>query len=150
MRTFIRKIYPFIAKNAISVFVPKRIFSNKRKGEEMKDRLIELLEAEGGFPRYMTDDERRAKLADYLLENGVIVPLVRLGQACFKPCDYLNKVDECRVSSITQKADGTFKIRFTNLRGKWVFEMVEECIGKHIFLTMEEAEQALRKEDEGK
>ena len=40
----------------------------------MRDRLIELLEAEGGFSRYMTDDERRERLADHLLANGVIVP----------------------------------------------------------------------------
>ena len=35
--------------------------------------MIELLEAEGGFSRYMTDDERREKLADYLIANGVVI-----------------------------------------------------------------------------
>lgn len=37
MLMFIRKISPFIAKNAISVFVPKRIFSNKRKALRKED-----------------------------------------------------------------------------------------------------------------
>ncbi|MBO5700919.1 MAG: hypothetical protein J6S71_00610 [Clostridia bacterium] len=118
----------------------------------MKDRLTELIkkmpwriEQEGlSGPRISNAD----KLADYLLGNGVIAPPVRLGQTCFEPCYYLNKADECRVSSIMQKADGTLKIRFTNLRSKWVFEMVEEDIGKHIFLTIEEAEQALKERSE--
>ena len=38
-----------------------------------KEKLIELLEEENAFSRYMTDDERRERLADYLLANGVIV-----------------------------------------------------------------------------
>lgn len=38
-----------------------------------KEKLIELLEEENAFSRYITDDERRELLADYLLSNGVIV-----------------------------------------------------------------------------
>ena len=69
---------------------------------------------------------------------------MRLGQHCFKPCTYRDGVDECRVSSITQKADGTFKIRLTNLRGKWVFEITADEIGKTVFLTREDAERTLK------
>lgn len=82
-------------------------------------------------------------IADHLIANGVIVPPMKLGQICFKPYTYRNDVDECRVSSITQKADGTFKIRLTNLRGKWVFEITVDEIGKTVFLTKAEAEKAL-------
>jgi hypothetical protein len=85
-------------------------------------------------------------LADYLLANGVIVPPMKLGQTCFEPCKYLNIADECRVSSITQKSDATFKIRLTNLRGKWVFEITADDIGKTVFLTREEAEAKLKGE----
>lgn len=38
-----------------------------------RERLIELLKEEKCFARYMTDDERREILADYLLSNGVVV-----------------------------------------------------------------------------
>lgn len=38
-----------------------------------REKLIELLEEENAFSRYMTDDERRAKLADHLIANGVTV-----------------------------------------------------------------------------
>lgn len=41
--------------------------------EKQRERLVELLEAECGFSRYMTDDERREKLADYLMSNNVVV-----------------------------------------------------------------------------
>jgi hypothetical protein len=41
--------------------------------EKQRERLVELLEAELGFSRYMTDDERREKLADYLMSNNVVV-----------------------------------------------------------------------------
>lgn len=78
------------------------------------------------------------------MDNGVIVPPMKLKQICFSPVCYLNEVDECRVSSIKQKANGTFKIRLTNLRGKWVFEITTDEIGKTVFLTREEAERALK------
>lgn len=112
--------------------------------EKQRERLVELLEAECGFSRYMTDDERREKLADYLLANNVVVLPIKLGQICYEPLDYRNSIDECRVSSLTQKADGSFKIRLTNLRGKWVFEITEDEIGKTVFLSRAEAENALK------
>ena len=117
----------------------------------MRDRLIELLKgAENKVSEMLTRplelEEWLGVYADYLLANGVIVPPMKLEQICFRSCDYLNKIDECRVSSIMQKADGTFKIRLTNLRGKWVFEITAEEIGKTVFLTREEAEAKLKGE----
>ena len=49
----------------------------------MKKRLIELLEEEKAFSRYMTDDERRAAVADFLLENGVLVPPCKVGDTVY-------------------------------------------------------------------
>jgi hypothetical protein len=86
-------------------------------------------------------------VADELIANGVILPPMRLGQICYKPYSWQDEAVECRVSSITQKADGTFKIRLTNLRGKWVFEITAEDIGKTVFLTKEEAEKALKEKE---
>jgi hypothetical protein len=105
----------------------------------MKDRLIELL-----FEIHSKKIPSMGEIADHLLSNGVIVPPMKLGQTCFEPVNYRNEVDECRVSSITQKADGTFKIRLTNLRGKWVFEITADKIDKTVFLTKEAAEKALK------
>lgn len=106
----------------------------------MRQRLTEMImDSVGGCARNWAE-----VIADHLIANGVIVPPMRLGQACFYPCDYFNKVDECRVSSITQKADGSFKIRLTNLRGRGVFEITADEIGKTVFLAREEAEKALK------
>ncbi len=118
-----------------------------------RERLIEML---GKFPlwpstmgeRWMPEAVER--LADHLIANGVVVPPMKLGQTCFDLCTYRNKADECRVSSITQKADGTFKIRLTNLRGKWVFEITADNIGKTVLLDREEAEKALAERKEQK
>ena len=108
----------------------------------MRDRLIELISQ----VQYMGGLE--CKLADYLLKNGVIVPPTKLGKIFFEPVSYRKEIDECRVSSITQKADGSFKIRLTNLREKWVFEITPDKIGKTVFLTREEAEKALKERRE--
>jgi hypothetical protein len=122
----------------------------------MRDRLTKLLgETRIGENKNIPlscilADASIEKIADHLIENGVIVPPMRLGQTCFEPCAYRNGVDECRVSSITQKADGSFKIRLTNLRGKWVFEITPDEIGKTVFLTREEAEKALAEREEKK
>lgn len=39
----------------------------------MRDRLIELLEEENGISRYITADERRERIADHLIANGVVI-----------------------------------------------------------------------------
>jgi hypothetical protein len=113
----------------------------------MRDRLIELLlKSEPLHERDLDDDLADGEIeaiADHLLAEGVIVPPVKIGQTCFEPYFYRKDMEECRVSSITQKADGSFKIRLTNLREKWVFEITPDKIGKTFFLTKEEAEKAL-------
>ena len=109
--------------------------------EKQRKRLVELLD---NLPNgeLLTKD-----VADYLMSNNVVVTPMKLGQNCFNPCSYRNDVDECRVSSITQKVDGTFKIRLTNLRGKWVFEITEDEIGKRVFLSRAEAEAKLKENE---
>jgi hypothetical protein len=122
----------------------------------MRDRLIELIK-EHIRSLHLCDSatyffEGGVKsIADHLLANGVIVPPMALGQTCYNLCAYRNDIDECRVSSITQKADGTLKIRLTYLRSRCVYEIKPNEIGKTVFLTREEAEQALAKmKGEGK
>ena len=114
----------------------------------MRDRLIELLKKK--YDHFCDqcgvnkDSRYTENLADYLLVNGVIVPPVMLGQKVWEVVSWDENVRECRVSSLTQKADGTFKIRLTNLKSKSVYERVPQHIGDIIFLTKEEAEQTLK------
>ena len=112
----------------------------------MKDKLSEIIQsAVGGCAKYWAD-----VIADKLIAEGVIVPPMRLGQTCFCPYEWRNEVDECKVSSILQKADGSWKIRITNFHYRSVFEITPNKIGKTVFLTKEEAEKALERSENGK
>jgi hypothetical protein len=122
--------------------------------EKQRERLVELLnEATFGVNKHTLADhlhkETIERVADYLIANNVVVLPMKLGQTCFATYSRMVDVDECRVSSLTQKADGTFKIRLTNLRGKFVFEITEDEIGKKVFLSREEAEAKLRETRDG-
>ena len=124
---------------------------------EMRDRLVELMEdiilscksslcvdcehLNVGYPHCMG-----VHFADRLLDDGWVRPPMKLGQICFKPwySAWSDEVRQYRVSSITQKADGSFKIRLTDLITKSVFEITPDKIGEKLFLTKAEAEQKLK------
>ena len=106
-----------------------------------KNRLIELLEDTLHEWECDVQTETLSQIADHLLANGIIVPPVILNQMVW--CKSFDGINQCKVSSLTQKADGSFKIRLTNLIHKFVFEITPDKIGKTVFLTKEEAEQAL-------
>ena len=118
---------------------------------EMRDRLIkdlrisktEWLEKECD---HETNKELVEYVADYLIDDGWIRPPMKLGQMCFKPwySAWSDEVRQYRVSSITQKADGSFKMRLTDLVTKSVFEITPDKLGKSFFLTKEQAEQKLK------
>ena len=87
----------------------------------MRDRLIELISK----VQYMGGLE--AKLADYLLANGVIVPPCKVGDVVFQvACE---RVYESTVKNVIYDTNGV------------AFD--ERAIGESIFLTREEAENAL-------
>lgn len=93
-----------------------------------------------------TDKELVEYVADYLIADGWIRPPMKLGQMCFVPyySAWRDEVRQYRVSSITQKADGSFKMRLTDLITKSVFEITPDEIGKTVFLTKDQAEQKLK------
>ena len=105
----------------------------------MLDRLIELL---SNAPADFDGNRNVCTLAEHLLANGVIVPHCRLNQKMWVTDRF--EVNECKVSSLTQKADGSIKIRLTDLKYRSVFEITVDKIGKTVFLTREAAEQALK------
>ena len=85
----------------------------------------------------------------FFKDKSLFVELpVRLGQILYQPDDYHKCAEELKVSSLTQKKDGSWKIRLSH-RYRWISEITVDKIDKTVFLTKEEAEQKL-KEIEGK
>ena len=112
-----------------------------------RDRLIELMSHKQQYgiateepPEALYTIENH-QVADYLLANGVIVPPCHLNQTVWH-ITWNNRIEQCKVSSLTQKADSTFKIRITP-PSKSVFEITPDEIGNTVFLTKEEAEEKL-------
>lgn len=99
----------------------------------MRDRLIELMrQAEFAYldfsKMYPCEKSLTDFTADYLLENGVIVPPCKLGKTIFW----------VRRSGRYQRYIHKSKLTFSNLK------RVLECWGKTVFFTREEAEKALK------
>lgn len=67
----------------------------------------------------------------------------KVGKKFFRTIPWRNIVDECVVSSLTEKADKTWKIRLTSIVFRTTFEITINDIGETVFLTREEAEKAL-------
>lgn len=111
----------------------------------MRDRLIELIES-----ARMWGADTSEEIADHLLAAGVIVPPVALGSRhkIYYPIKGTNAVYETKVYGIGVDEDGDIVINPTEYHEK-VIEMRGVTLGKDVFLTKEEAEQALTKRREG-
>ena len=108
----------------------------------MRDRLIELLNDcryMEGYGMSLVETQ-----ADYLLENGVIVPPCKVGDTVY----YLegSRILEGTVKSFSTIMKDNYFVVYVETKysllgierfGYWMF-------GKRIFLTREEAEQALK------
>lgn len=119
-----------------------------------RERSIELL----AKIDYIVDDGKRFVketiefVADYLLENGVIVPPCKVGDTVYSYCKEFGTVLAYFVEQITILYDTD------NKRGLWVYEancvetgdlidcidFYSEDIGKTVFLTRREAEKAMK------
>ncbi len=86
-------------------------------------------------------------LVDKLISEGVIVPPVKVGQTVYR-IYWGHIIDECRVVSLTQKSDKSWKIRIARGVNKGCFEIKPDKLGKTVFLTREEAERALERSEE--
>ncbi len=102
----------------------------------MRDRLIELISnypcmstAEDCFMESIADD-----LADHLLANGVIVPPCKVGDTVYFKSEYINEILSDEVENIRIQRAGITVHTVAN-RHLW---------GNEVFLTREEAEQALK------
>jgi hypothetical protein len=108
-----------------------------------KDRLIELIRgAKKNTKGANCDLEREHLFADYLIENGVIVLPCKVGDIVYYPYEYGGKILEKTIKKIVIEKE----YRWLDVG---VSFLPFENIGETVFLTKEEAEQKLRKEDEG-
>lgn len=110
----------------------------------MRNKLIKILQ---DMSRVAFTNEEKA---DYLREAGVIVPPVKVGQTVYSYCDVLHRVLPYFVESL----DIAYLDEKTNCY-EYIANCVEENdlldsidfefedIGQTVFLTEEEAEQAL-------
>ena len=123
----------------------------------MRERLIEILNKK--YDHFCDqcgvnkDSHYTENLADYLLDNGVVVPPCKVGSKVYKITR--NQVKECEVTFVGISADErcshfNFVENYADGTFYKSYSMVFDVIGKTVFLTREEAERALRKEDEGK
>lgn len=115
----------------------------------MKDRLIELLNKK--YDHFCDqcgvnkDSHYTENLADYLLENGVIVPPCNVGQIVFV-IDYEEYpiIRDAEIIEITKNKHGTFiRYEYPGFRGREYVRRFEH-IGKIVFLTREEAKAKLK------
>ena len=88
------------------------------------------------FEEYTEDDV--ANLADRLIEDGVILPLVTVGQTVYRFGDPIKKIYEWDVVCIEVYEDGTEYVDDSDNR------FTADDIGKTVFTTREAAEAALK------
>ena len=111
----------------------------------MRDRLIKLLQLNPHFDVLWFGGWE--EIADYLLENGVIVPPCKVGQIVYQIQPTRKRVQAYEVTA--------YKFNGRSYFFSWVlkdregfYENVEGFsdiqIGKTVFLTREEAEKALK------
>ena len=108
----------------------------------MRDRLIKLLGCEGNV---ITANDFET-VADYLLENGVIVPPCKVGDKVYV-VDYTrlgNMIFECTIEEISHFTYGTYYYLNWGLHIPRFKACQEKSFGKTVFLTREEAEKALK------
>ena len=100
-----------------------------------RERLKELLKY-----ALRIDNQTPGYIADYLLENGVIVPPCKVGDTIWR-CG-IERVHYWQIQSIDMYVD---EIVFVDDSDNY---FTEDDIGKTVFLTKEEAEQALKEREQ--
>ena len=118
---------------------------------EMRDRLVELIKqkccdnkCEKNCSKCWFDDDYRL-LADHLIENGVIVPPVRLGsrEKVYIPVDRTDAIYDTEVYGIGIDGDGDFVLN-PKIYPKDIICIIGYKVGENLFFTKSEAEQKLK------
>jgi hypothetical protein len=115
----------------------------------MRDRLIELIKnAEKAFPKEKPVLDIEEFVADHLLANGVVIPPVSVGQTVWVYNQTTNNIYRNTVIGIkifgTGKNANKIIVKYVNQRGETSDrKFAWSQIGKQVFLSEEEAVQAL-------
>ncbi len=119
-----------------------------------RERLIELIK-NGFFTKSVYEalctNKRKACdfLADYLLENGVIVPPVKIGQSIWTAENFTDNVPrEGYITVIEYDCNSSYDFWTSFGKIPLSAEFSFEEIGKTVFLTREEAEKALEERED--
>lgn len=120
---------------------------------KQRERLVELLEeADKKVQEYILENDHMDWIpkskelsevrADFLLANGVIVPPCKVGQTVYSIDNCINRPEMIVVTSIHHHKKHTFFSALSRSQREYCFE--EKDIGKTVFLTKEEAEEAVK------
>lgn len=111
----------------------------------MRDRLIELLNQNCGY----VEEQKAEKLADYLIANGVIIMPCKIGHTLYDISEFFDGTPYPEKYRL--KAEYiTFYDKYPDRKEKepWItidgFDYKFSDFSKTVFLTREEAEQALK------
>ena len=118
-----------------------------------RERLIELMQKQ--FTELYKDgdwnfNEMLVGVADYLLANGVIVPPCKVGDTVYSIQGFNGKVENCEPYTVTEIYVSEHDLICVHITDCWLFtrNMYKEDFGKTVFLTKEEAEQALKEREQ--
>lgn len=108
----------------------------------MRDRLIELIKNCAKQPIMIEGLELWAdNIADYLLENGVIVPPCKVGDKMY--FDGKHFASHCAGEIMERRVDVVLTEVWATFRGDVDVSFDFENFGKKVFLSREQAEKAL-------
>ena len=111
----------------------------------MRDRLIEMLKDSS---QYLKEQDRLIeRIADYLLENGVVVLPCKIGEKLYDCGEFF--LEDCSCPEIYELKDDEMTIhkRPHDYGYRFTYDSMyigHDDIGNHIFRTREEAERALK------
>lgn len=108
-----------------------------------RERLVELLQEWGNKEN---DGVRAESIADYLFENGVIVPPVTIGQTVYE-IQQDRTLQKWYVYGIIKYDGQEWAAKAKNNKNKWNYidrTFAFRLFGKTVFLTKEAAEKALK------
>ena len=111
-----------------------------------RERLIELLS------KKLNNEITIKILADYLIENGVIVPAVKIGTTVYeirqKGIGFSNRRYDSGITTQKQLKNAIFDGKTLYIESKLYAKSDNVRLGKTVFLTREEAEKALKERKE--
>lgn len=124
---------------------------------DMRDRLIELIDGFGDDiafcdicdrPEEDCEACKNEQLAEYLIENGAIIPPCKVGDTLYDISEFVNGCSYPEIYEYTCEYITIFKDK----DGETVFEIDAinfhfNDFGKTVFLTREDAEKALRERE---